>query len=164
MDKENENPPQGSGTPGPVEDMVSMSTFKGLEAKVNDGFSAIMNKLEGMSGISATVPPGSLPQPQKLEAGPDDETPIPPAWKKLVVEILGEDFSCELNLPASGGTIFKVIVPREKSNASQMHWTMFKRDIRSKELGNTGEKGVKEWCLKVRKNLLNSGMKLPVYP
>lgn len=143
---------------------VSLEQFTALETKVNDGFSAIMNMLETMKSIPATVPLGSLPPNDKVEAAPDEETPVAPAWKQMVKEILGEDFSCEVVLPESGGQIFKIIVPREKSNASQMHWTMFKRDVRSRELGNSGAKGVKEWCLKVRRNLTNSGMKLPVYP
>ncbi len=139
---------------------VSLEQFTALETKVNDGFSAIMNKLEAM-----VVPPVPVAAtPAKVEGATDTESPVPPAWKQLVVDILGSDFECELALPESGGSIFRIIVPKEKSNASQMHWSMFKRDVRSKELGNSGVKGVKEWCLLVRKNLLNSGMKLPVYP
>jgi len=147
--------------PGPAP-KVNQKDFDEFKESVNQGFSAIMNKLDELK----TTPDvsGPPPTPIKDEAGPDEETPISPVWKKLVTDILGEDFSCELALPAAGGTIFRIIVPKEKSNASQMHWTMFKRDVRSRELGNTGEKGVKDWCLKVRVNLLKSGMKLPVYP
>ena len=144
--------------PGP-QPKVSLEQFNALETKVNDGFSAIMNKLDGMG--SSII--NAIPTP-KIEAAPDVQSPVPPAWRQLVTEILGEDFDVELTLPEAGGSIFKIIVPKDKSNASQMHWTMFKRDVRSKELGNTGAKGVKECCLLVRKNLINSGTKLPVYP
>jgi hypothetical protein len=140
---------------------VSKKEFTALESKVNQGFDAILSKLEDLKTQAPVVAPA---QPVKVEGGPDEQTLVPPAWKQLVREILGEDFDCELSLPESGGSIFRIIVPKDKSNATQMYWTMHKRDIRSKELGNTGAKGVKEWCLLVRRNLQTSGMKLPVYP
>lgn len=153
---------------GPVP-KASVEQLNALETKVNDGFSAIMNKLEGMQSpvpiaqVMKTEVDDAVMRMAPTEASAD-ETPVPPAWKQLVTEILGSDFDAELVFPEAGGQIFRVIVPKDKSNASQMHWTMHKRDIRSRELGNTGAKGVKEWCLKVRLNLQKSGMKLPVYP
>jgi hypothetical protein len=100
------------------------------------------------------------------EAGPDKDqsTPIPPSWLKAVHTILGTDFECELKQPDKGGTIFTIIVPKDKSNASQLHWQNFKQDRRSKELGNTGLEGVTLWCKKVRANLLATGAKLVQYP
>lgn len=97
------------------------------------------------------------------DIGPDVETPVPPSWRALVDEILGPNVPCFLELPENGGQKFGVYIPRELSNASQMHWSMHTRDKRSKELANTGIKGVKEFLLRVRKNLLASGAKLPVY-
>lgn len=142
---------------------VTLEQFNALETKVNDGFSAIMNKLETLT--LPTMPTPTTPTSfQAAAEGSTDETPVPPAWKELVTQILGPEFECELVFPDAGGQIFRIIVPKEKSNASQMHWTMHKRDVRSRELGNTGAKGVKEWCLKIRRNLQNSGTKLPVYP
>lgn len=138
---------------------VTLEQFNALETKVNDGFGAIMNKLETI--ITPVIDP--TPATAKVEASAD-ETPVPPAWRELVTQTLGPDFDVELVFPEAGGQIFRVIVPKDKSNASQMHWTMHKRDVRSRELGNTGAKGVKEWCLKIRLNLLRSGTKLPVYP
>lgn len=98
------------------------------------------------------------------DGGLDMQTPVPPGWTKLVHEILGPDFECEVAQPDGGGTLFKIIVPKEKSNAPSFHWTQHKRDVRTKELGNTGAKGVKEWCLKVRQNLTRTGTKLVQYP
>jgi hypothetical protein len=98
------------------------------------------------------------------EGGPDDQTPMPIKWKQEVVKILGPDFQCEFVQPDNGGSIFKIIVPREKSNASQAHWEMHNRDVRSREIGNTGLTGVTDWCLKVRANLIRSGINLIQYP
>ncbi len=160
-----ENLPQADKEPVTKPAGVSKKEFNEFKESVTSGIASILEKFEEVK--LATTPTIAMPNQDtlaKIEAGTDTETPVPPAWKQLVTEILGEDFECELALPESGGSIFRVIVPKEKSNASQMHWTMFKRDVRSKELGNTGAKGVKEWCLLVRKNLQTAGMKLPVYP
>lgn len=100
----------------------------------------------------------------ELDGGPDEENLIPAKWKLAVAEILGPEFECQVVQPDNGGTQFKIIVPKELSNASQMHWEMHGRDVRTREIGNTGLVGVKEWCLKVRQNLTASGIKLIQYP
>ncbi len=94
----------------------------------------------------------------------DEQTPVPPKWTRAVHEILGQEFECEFAQPDNGGAIFRIIVPRELSNAPQIHWEMHTRDVRSREIGNTGLTGVKEWCLRVRSNLSASGIKLIQYP
>ncbi len=86
------------------------------------------------------------------EAVPDD-TPIAPSWTKAVHEILGKDFECEATYPTSGGVLFKVIVPLDKSNASESYLEDNKRDVRTKDIGNTGLEGVKKWCSLIKKNL-----------
>ena len=76
-----------------------------------------------------------------------------PNWKKIVNQVLGSEFDCEASYPKSGGVLFKVIVPKNKSNASQSYWEMNKRDVRTKEIGHTGSEGVKKWCELIKKNL-----------
>lgn len=98
------------------------------------------------------------------EGGPDVEDITPAKWVNLVNQILGPDFSCERVEPDTGGTLFKIIVPRKKSNANPIHWEMHNRDVRTKNIGNTGIEGVKDWCLKVRANLLASEIQLIKYP
>ncbi len=160
MSEDDKNPEIKKVEEPKKEKAVSKKEFSALETKVNEGFDAIMNLLQNMQAPTPAQPVA----PVKEAAGTDAETPVPPAWRQLVEDILGEDFDCEFSLPESGGSIFRIIVPKAKSNAPQMHWQYHKRDVRSKELGNTGVKGVKEWCLLVRKNLTAAGFKLPVYP
>ncbi len=104
------------------------------------------------------------PVTAELDGGTDEENLIPTKWKTAVRDILGPEFECQVVQPDNGGTQFRVIVPKELSNASQMHWEMHGRDVRTREIGNTGLVGVKEWCLKIRQNLTASGIKLVQYP
>ena len=90
---------------------------------------------------------------KEIESADPDETPMNPNWKKIVNQVLGSEFDCEASYPKSGGVLFKVIVPKNKSNASQSYWEMNKRDVRTKEIGHTGSEGVKKWCELIKKNL-----------
>lgn len=136
-----------------------------LEAKFNK-FQGEVTSALGL--IAEQLGKLNSPAPKVVEddAGPDKDqsTPVPPTWRKAVHEILGPDFECEFKQPDRGGSIFTVIVPKNKSNANQLHWQNFKSDRRSKELGNTGLDGVKVWCSKIRSNLLATGAKLVQYP
>ena len=89
----------------------------------------------------------------EIDSAAPDETPMNPHWVKVVHQVLGEDFDCEVAYPKSGGVLFKVIVPKKISNASQSYWEMNKRDVRTKEIGHTGTEGVKKWCELIKKNL-----------
>jgi hypothetical protein len=99
----------------------------------------------------------------KVEGASQSYAATPPAWRALTDEILGKEFEIELDLPETGGQRFVVYVPLEKSNAGKDHWERHKKDKRLRELGNTGIKGVKDWLLKIRKNLIASGIKLSYY-
>lgn len=125
---------------------------------------ALASILELLQQKQAT--PATIESQKKAEEGKsDDVAPIPPGWIKAVHEILGEDFNCSLTQPDGGGTIFKIIVPWGQSNCTPMEKAMKPMgDVRSREIGNTGLAGVKEWALKVRANLLKSGKKLVQYP
>lgn len=102
---------------------------------------------------------------QPDDAGPDTESePVSPKWRKQVETILGPEFGCEINHADDGGVKFTVIVPREKSNATQDHWDMYKADRRTIEVSRTGLEGVKQYCLRIRANLLKSEVQLPKYP
>jgi len=145
--------------------VVEKPTIKSLSAElgqfkenVDDKFNKIMDRL------SPSAPPDSTPATIREGAPDKNRVQVPPKWVELVETILGPEFICEYELPPDGGQKFTIIVPLEKSNATKEYIKEFKTDRRTKELGNTGERGVKEWCLKVRTNLLRSEIKLPVYP
>ena len=93
------------------------------------------------------VPKEEIPDPDKM--------PIPPAWRKMVDETLGLDFGIDVVYPQSGsGFLFKIIVPPEKSNASQAHKEFYKVDIRTKAINYAeGIEGVKKFCELVASNL-----------
>jgi hypothetical protein len=80
---------------------------------------------------------------------------INPKWVQLKNEILGKDFEIDASYPDSGsGFRIRVIVPREKSNASESHWGFYKHDIRSKSINDSdGPDGIKNFFMKVAKNL-----------
>jgi hypothetical protein len=141
---------------------VMQEEFSAFKKEVNDGIGAIMGKLEVLAKAPVSAPVVSAPV--KVEAGPDNETPVPVSWVNAVHEILGPEFDVKFEQPDSGGALFTIIVPKDKSNATVDHWKMYKRDFRTREIGATGLGGVKEWALLVRKNLTASGTKLIQYP
>lgn len=169
-------PPAPVVGPAPKERPVMQAEFAGFQSDVKESLGALTQILSNV----ATELKDLKAQP-KFEADSngvrivnsqvkDDASPgfdsggmVPPAWRVLTDEILGPDFSISLRLPENGGQIFSVKVPKNKSNASEDHWNMHKSDERSRELGNTGVKGVKEYLLKIRKNLTVSEIKLPYY-
>lgn len=144
--------------PGPKKG-VSKEDFEELKSAVTE----IMEMIKSQPKIQADSEGVKVVAPQTDDAGPQMESMVPQLWRSLADEILGKDFRLELYLPENGGQIVKVFVPREKSNAGKDHWDRYGVDRRSKELGNTGVSGVKTWLLKIRKNLVTSGIKLPYY-
>ena len=88
-------------------------------------------------------------------AGGSEKAPIPPAWRKLVDEILGMDFGINVSYPQSGsGFLFKLIVPAEKSNMSKDYKEFYKVDVRTKAINyNEGMEGVRKFLELVKKNL-----------
>jgi hypothetical protein len=159
-DEEKTSPPVEDNEENKLAEDPLEARFQKFQGEVNRAFGLIVEQL---GKLNENRTPAPAPKVED-DAGPDQDTPVPPAWRKAVIEILGIDFECELKQPDRGGTIFTIIVPKNKSNASQLHWQNFKQDRRSRELGNTGLDGVKTWCLKVRANLLATGAKLVQYP
>lgn len=98
---------------------------------------------------------GNISMIKEEEGGVDMKMPIPPAWRKMVDEILGMDFGIDVVYPQSGsGFLFKVIVPAEKSNASQSYKEFYKVDIRTKALSySDGVDGIRKFCELVKTNL-----------
>lgn len=94
------------------------------------------------------------PTDEEIAAG-IEKMPIPPAWRKIVDEILGMDFGIDVVYPQSGsGFLFKIIVPEEKSNASQSYKEFYKVDIRTKALSySDGIDGIRKFCELVKTNL-----------
>ena len=148
--------PKPDGRKGPKG--VKAEEFAEFKGEVMGMFEKLMTKIDGQ-------PKAAVVDVMKEEAAPDkNRVSVPPSWTALVEQILGPEFGCEYELPPDGGQKFTILVPKEKSNATPDYIAMYKTDRRTRELGNTGVRGVKEWCLKVRQNLLRSEIKLPVYP
>lgn len=139
-----------------------------LLAKSFDGFNVAANRQEiagtadlskvrepSLTGIGTT---GTIPEMDSeinLENVDPNKIPIPPAWRKMVDDILGVEFGIDVVYPQQGsGFLFKIIVPKEKSNASPAHQEFYKVDIRTKAIAyNEGISGVENFCQKVAKNL-----------
>jgi hypothetical protein len=151
-----------SEKPEKAEKGVSKKEFSEFQSQVTGALGAIMEKLDKAPQVvadSAGIHVAKTP----IEGGPGGQSMVPPAWRALADEILGAEFEIELELPENGGQKFSVYVPLDKSNAHSDYKAAFGRDKRTRELGNTGIKGVKDWLLKVRRNLVSSGIKLPYY-
>lgn len=80
---------------------------------------------------------------------------IPAEYRQMVDEVLGKDFGIRISYPSKGsGFIFRVIVPKEKSNASDFYYEMYKEDVRSKALtGGEGFDVIRLHCERIARNL-----------
>lgn len=107
-----------------------------------------------LSKIKESASTTPVPTDEQI-AGGSEKAPIPPAWRKLVDEVLGLDFGLNVSYPQSGGGfLFKIIVPAEKSNMSKDYKEFYKVDVRTKSINyNEGVDGVKKFCELVKKNL-----------
>ena len=106
--------------------------------------------------IPATPKEPDIP-PQETTPNPD-KMPIPPAWRKMVDDTLGIEFGIDIVYPQAGsGFLFKIIVPTEKSNATEAHKEFYKVDIRTKAISySDGIEGIKKFCELVANNLSKS--------
>jgi hypothetical protein len=129
---------------------VTKEEFEKLEIGVN----AILEKLSAAPVIEAPTQTPTVMAPEVKDDEPDIMN-VPPAWRKIVDEVLGSDFGLNVVYPDKGsGFMFKIIVPKEKSNASQSHWEFYKTDVRTKAISySDGIDGVKLYCEKVARNL-----------
>lgn len=84
-----------------------------------------------------------------------EANPIKPSWRKVVDMVLGPDYGINVSYTGGGGMIFRVIVPKSKSNATDAYFKLYKNDVRSKviALGSNDADQIKQWCLKIKKNL-----------
>lgn len=157
-------PPVDPRVEPPKQKPVMQEEFAKFQGEVTSALGSILKKLEEQPKLQADSNGVRIAKNEPVDdSGPTSSAQVPPAWRKLADEILGPDFDIELRLPENGGQIFVIHVPKEKSNATQDHWNMHHRDTRSRELGNTGVKGVKDYLVRVRKNLVGSEIKLPYY-
>lgn len=140
--------------PAKSESFVTKEEFKSLESNVLQALDLITKKLE------KPEPHPVFAEKEIEEAKPQmTDAPMNPHWKKAAEEILGDALEdVFVQYPESGGTMFTVVIKKEKSNASQSHWEQhktdkFAKDRRTKNIGNTGLEGVKKWCELVKANL-----------
>ena len=114
-----------------------------------------------MSKVKESAVPSDVPDMmkgvdmKKVEEGGFEKMPVPPAWRKMVDEILGLDFGIDVVYPQSGsGFLFKLIVPKEKSNASEAYKEFNRTDIRTKAVSySDGVDGIRKFCELVKINL-----------
>ncbi len=131
------------------------------EIVTKEEFDNLAKSVEGLGGILSDIvnklnqPKDVAPtQGQQVEPTPDS-APVPPGWRKIVDETLGPDFGINVVYPETGaGFQFKIIVPKEKSNAEQAYLELYKVDVRTKAISySEGIEGVRKYCELVAKNL-----------
>ena len=137
------------------EQYVTVKSFNKLLGAVEDLAKSIHPGV--LTAPSEPVKPEDLKPGAEITPKPEepDATPVPPAWRKMVDEILGTDFGLHVIYPDKGaGFLIKIIVPDEKSNASQAYKEFYKVDIRTKAISySEGVDGIKLYCEKVAGNL-----------
>jgi len=108
-----------------------------------------------MSKVKESVPEMRKEIDEQMERGLSEKAPVPPAWRKMVDEILGIEFGVDVVYPQSGsGFLFRIIVPPERSNVSEAHKNFYGADVRTKAVSySDGIEGVRKFCEMVKKNL-----------
>lgn len=135
------------------EKYVTKADFQSFQQTILAALDNSRNKQEEKIQAPVVVDNGSYQTPMQ----------VPEKWRAMADAMLGKDFVIELELPEKGGQKLNVYVPRNKSNAPEEYWEKFKQDKRTRELGNTGIEGVRNWLLRIRKNLLTNGIQLPYF-
>ena len=132
------------------------STVEALAASMTTFIEKMSNPIAQAPGIEAKeVEPGITIQDTPVDPAKPDKMPIPPAWREIVTETLGDEFGINVVYPTSGaGFLFKISVPKEKSNAGKDYLDFYKVDIRTKSISySDGISGVRKYCELVAKNL-----------
>ncbi len=135
------------------EESVSKEDFDNLAKLVTSLAGTFQTALAAGAGGVVAPTKEVIKEKKEIDEASPDEQPMNPHWIKVVHEVLGEDFTAEVIYPKSGGVLFRVIVPKDKSNAPANYFEMHDRDKRTKEIGQTGTAGVKKWCDQIKKNL-----------
>jgi hypothetical protein len=131
----------------PVQEFVKKEDF-------DQAMSILMKSIETLSIAVAQKKETVSDKKIKAEGTTDFETPIPPQWRSVVDEVLGEDVGMMISYPDNGGFKFTLSIPREKSNVGDEHWKMFNHDWRTKMLNpSEGIAGVRKHCELVKQNL-----------
>ena len=136
-----------AGSKNKKAEFVTKDQFEGLEKSVLSLVEMVRERITppAVKAVSITPPVAS--------EGESDYIEVNPHWRKVVNEVLGSDFDCQILYPKSGGIQFTVIVPINKSNAPKEYLERHKTDRRTREIGNRGIEGVKEHCLRIKQNL-----------
>lgn len=94
-------------------------------------------------------------EPPSKRDEPVEPLSIPPAYRKLVDEVLGQDFGIDVSYPITGsGFQLKIIVPDEKSNMTPAYKEMYRFDVRTKAIPfSEGIDGVRKHLDLIAKNL-----------
>jgi len=135
------------------EEFVTKKEFDNLSGKIETLTEALTLTLKNVKVDEA------VEKREELNSINPSEKMIDPEFRVIVDSILGKDFGMDVSYPKGTGTfIFKVMVPKDKSNATDAHWQFYKSDIRSKAIPfSEGLDGVRDYCNKIAKNL---GVKL----
>lgn len=119
----------------------SEGVMKALENIVNNPVTSVVNTQEQIKQDALVS-----------EATSDEYMSVPPEWNREAKNILGDALDhCELEIKE--GARFTVVIKKEFSNAPEDYLDRYKVDRRTREIGNTGIAGVKEWCTLISQNL-----------
>lgn len=129
-------------------------------AKLTEEMELLKNPKVQMSEPVQTITPSTPPTPIIIQTTPSFLTAIPSELLSVAQEVLGEKFTFEC-VPAKDKPFFDfvVIVPPEYSKLP-----VGIQDRRSRLVPNSaGPEGVRDWCLKVKENVIKVlGKQLPV--
>lgn len=130
------------------EDGVSRAEFDALAGNVGDLVELMKQDRADRAAAAAAKPPVAESALEKeIRKAAPDENPVNPAWVEKAEEILGDYLDhCEVQFPKRGGTIFTLVINKDKSNAPPEYIERMGVDRRSKEIGNEGIEGVEQWC------------------
>ena len=116
----------------------------------------ILNVVEKMSEANAT--PAQLQKSEEVKVERVDaqinNTLTPVEWDMYIDSHLGKEVGRSVSYPKTGGTILRLSIPKELSNAGESHWAYYHHDLRSKAIDpREGFEGVKRYVDLVAQNL-----------
>lgn len=125
---------------------------EGLTREVKAEIEAMKGEIKELRAGNAPLSPQKEDLPQAVL--PEKGWGVPFEYRQIVETVLNKKFGIEVEpLADRPAFLFRVIVPKEYSNATENHWRVYGMDERVKVISLAeGINGVREWCDKVFKN------------
>lgn len=119
-------------------------------SKVTDALVALSAKIDGLSKPEPVV----NVQRAAVEEDADPAKRMPRTYRAIIDEYLSPYFEASVEWRNDGNFELAIEIPKEFSNATSSHWTMYKKDVRVKVIPNAlAENGVRDYVQSVAKNL-----------